>query len=343
MRTRQIELPPEVSDQTLRTFLRLYQLETWTREMVYLELKAYYGTDWWTEIQGLRNVPVNLAEKYRSRDRRHPHISTPENDPLWFISFDTLLKILFHAKMWKRFAPYFTTKKILRGKFEEIGPVRNRVAHCRALHAYDLRRLEQLMLDFDQGFWRFCTSYQDYYAFTGNLSANKVVENYRNNPEVTVNYTVRPSLRIRRINRELGRGLIYDVTIVSEHPLSRFMDYEPILKSTQHVHKYVLHIILDSFQNSLRVTIPGTVGTTTVIEVIEKFSYACRNFYSIRPLVPLTSKIEVEKSSDLIREYDGRQQPFQLIAAKWPHYVIPPSHPYSFLDRGCPCSFFGVE
>jgi len=343
MRTCQIELPPEVSDQTLRTFLRLYQLETWTREMVYLELKAYYGTDWWTEVEGLRNVPVNLAQRYRSRDRQHPHISTPENDPLWFISLDTLLKIIFHDKMWKRFAPYFTTKKILRSKFEEIAPVRNRVAHCRPLHVYDLRRLEQLMLDFDQGFWRFCTSYQDEYAFVGKLSSNEVVKKYRDNPDVTVNYTVRPSLRTRRTKPELGRGLIYDVTIVSRHPLSRFFDYEPILKSTQHLHKYILHIILDSFQNSLRVTIPGIVPATTAIEVIEKFWFACRNYYSVVSLVPLFSKIENEEPRDVLREHEARLRPFQLIAAKWPHYVIPPSHPYAFLDRSCPCSFFGIE
>jgi hypothetical protein len=346
MRTHTLELPPEVSDQTLHTFLRLYQLETWIREMVYLELKAYYGIDWWAEVEGLKrgNIRADLAEKYRSKDSQHPHISTPENDPLWFISFDSLLKIIFNEKMWKRFAPYFTTKTILRSKFEEIAPVRNRVAHCRSLHAYDLRRLEQLMLDFDQGFWRFCTSYQDHYVFAGKLSNNEVAQNYENNPDVTVYYTVRPSLKIaRRINPEIGRGVIYDVTIVSKHPLSRFLDYERILKSTRHVHKFVLHIILDSFQNSLRVTIPGTVTTTTVIEVIEKFWYACRNFYSISPLVPLTSKTDVTQVSDLFREHEDRQRPFQLIAAKWPHYVIPPSHPYVFLDGSCPCSFFGIE
>jgi hypothetical protein len=342
MRTIQIELPPEVSDQTLRTFLRLYQLETWIREMVYLELKAYYGIDWWTEVEVLKHpsIRVDLAERYRSSDRQHPHISTPENDPLWFVSFDTLLKIIFHAKMWERFAPYFTTKRIVRSKFEEIAPIRNRVAHCRSLHAYDLRRLEQLMLDFDQGFWRFCTAYQDHYVLPAN---NSVAENHKNPPDITVYYTARPSLKIRRIKPELGRGLIYDATIISKHPNARFMDYEPILKYTQRFHKYVLHIILDSFQNSLRVTIPGAVTPETVTEVIEKFSYACRNYYSVGPLVPLNPQAQNEKASDIVREHEGRQRPFQLIAAKWPHYVIPPSHPYAFLDGSCPCSFFGVE
>jgi hypothetical protein len=109
MRAHNVELPPEVSDKNLRTFLRLYRLETWIREMVYLELKAFYGVNWWPEVEGLKraNIPVNLAQKYRSKDSQHPHISVPENDPLWFILFDTLLKIIFHGKMWKRFVPYF--------------------------------------------------------------------------------------------------------------------------------------------------------------------------------------------------------------------------------------------
>jgi hypothetical protein len=345
MRTTSVEVPPEVSDHTLRTFLRLYQLETWMREMVYLELKAYYGTDWWTEVEDLKkaNIRVDLAERYRSKDRQHPHISTPENDPLWFISFDTLLKIIFHPKMWKRFESYFTTKKILQSKFEEIAPVRNRVAHCRSLHPYDLRRLEQLMLDFDQNFWRFCTSYQDYYVFAGNLVTNEVAQKYEKSPDVTVYYGVRPSVKLRRIKPELGRGLVYDVNIASTYPQSRFLDYEPILKYTRNFHKFVLHIVLDSFQTHLRVTIPGTVTAATTIEVIERFWYACRNFYSTRPFVPLVSNAEPKQQDGFMREHEARQKPFDMIAAKWPHYVVPPSHPYDFLDRDCPCSFFGIE
>lgn len=344
MPTRTIEVPPEVSDQTLRTFLRLYQLETWMREMVYLELKAYYGIHWWAEVEGLKraNVPVYLAQKYQSRDSQHPHISTPENDPLWFISFDTLLKIIFHPKMWKRFSFYFTTKKILRSKFEEIAPVRNRVAHCRTLHVYDLRRLEQLMLDFDQNFWRFCTSYQDHYYFAGNLADNEVARNFENKSGITLHYTVRPSLKIRRLKPELGRGIIYNVMIASEQPFSRYFDYEAILKYTRRVHKYVLHIVLDSFQNSIRVTIPSTITPSTVIEIVEKFWYACRNYYSTRPLVP-TSTRDVASAADIRRESEERYRPLQMIASKWPHYVIPPSHPYEFLDGSCPCSFFGIE
>ena len=336
------DLPPEVSDQTLRAFLRLYQLETWIREMVYLELKAYYGTDWWAEVEGLRrpNVPVNLAEKYRSKDRQHSHISTPESDPLWFVSFDTLLKIIFHPKMWKRFEPYFTTKKILRSKFEEIAPVRNRVAHCRALHEYDLRRLEQLMLDFDQGFWRFCTSNQDYYVLP---EKNALAAKYKNHPDINVSYTVRPSLKARRIKPDLGRGLVYDATIVSKYPNARYLEYERILRYTQRFHKYVLHIVLDSFQNSVRVTIPGAVAEAIVIEVIEKFHYAALNCYSVVPLVPLKLEAVEETKRDYAREHEQRLRPFQAIAAKWPHYVIPPSHPYAFLDGSCKCSFFGVE
>jgi hypothetical protein len=350
MEIHDIGLPPEVSRSTLNAFLRLYQLETWMREMAYLELKAFYGTDWWEFVKGLDRpaVPVHFAEKYRTKDKQHPHTSTPENDPLWFISLDTLLKIMLHPKIWGRFQTYFTTRKILQIKFEEIAQIRNRVAHCRSLHQYDVRRVEQLMLDLDHGFWRFCTSYSDSYHFTEKLADNPLAKHLAqaqrrgDHLEVDLYYTIRPSLKLRRrLRPQLGAGIVYDVRIGSKHPLNRFFDYDQILKTTRAVHGSVLHIILDSFQTGFRITIPGTTQSDRVIEVFEKFSYACRNNYSVRPLVPIDHGIA--ENVDPVGETVNRKEPIQLIAEKWPHYVISPAHPYSFLDGGCPCSFFGID
>lgn len=227
MRTRTIDLPLEVSHPTLRAFLRLYQLETWTREMVYMELKAYYGMDWWDEAEeALRRArfPVNLTSRYLAKDKQHPHISTPENDPLWFISFESLLKIIFDAKLWKLFDSYFTTKRLLRVRFEEILPIRNRIAHCRDLHAYDVDRLEQLMRDFDQGFWRFCTSYNSRYCFAGELSKNKVYQHFESarTENLDLHYSVRPLVVSRKPRPDLDRGSIYDVTITTRASVAVF-------------------------------------------------------------------------------------------------------------------------
>ena len=53
-------------------------------------------------------------------------MATPETDPLWFISFDAPLKIVFDDQLWKLFECYLTTKELLQATFTEIAPIRNR-------------------------------------------------------------------------------------------------------------------------------------------------------------------------------------------------------------------------
>ena len=162
MRTRKVTIPPFISDNTLHAFFRLYEFEHWLREMIYTELKTFYGADWQAEMQnaikrsGRAGIP---AERSLRADKRHPHMTTGETDPLWYLSFDGLQRIVFDQKLWKKFQPCLTTKSILRAKFDEISPIRNRVAHCRELHPDDVSRLERVLRDLDKGFWRFCTSY----------------------------------------------------------------------------------------------------------------------------------------------------------------------------------------
>lgn len=347
MRIRNVDIPPEVSDDTLKAFLRLYQLETWIREMVYLELKSYYGMNWLAEVEAvLRRAKLNitLASKYAAKDKKHQHISTAENDLLWYMSFDSLLKIIYDKKMWRLFASYFTTKKVFRVRFEEILPIRNRVAHCRALHSYDVDRLSQFLRDFDQGFWRFLSSYGDEYAFVNKLENNTVVQHFKATQEADlyINYSVRPYVK-RAPNPQLGPGFNYDITISTRYR-ERYFQYDRILKGTRSWHKYVLHILMDSFQHSVRVTFPGTLDGPTVIEAVERFMQVAHNTYSVVPLVPLSVKVKAEdgSQSESLVETGARNRPFDLIAAAWPHYVVSPSHPYTFIDSSCPCSVFDV-
>jgi hypothetical protein len=181
--------------------------------VVYMKLKAFYGMDWWDEAEKALNrarVPVELTTRYLAKDKQHPHISTPENDPLWFISFESLLKIIFDARLWKLFEVYFTTKKLLRVRFEEILPIRNRVAHCRNVHAYDVSRLEQLTRDLDQGFWHFCKSDNSRYCFAGELSKNKVYDHFKSarTENLGVYYSVRPFAAARKPRPQLDRDFI---------------------------------------------------------------------------------------------------------------------------------------
>lgn len=119
------------------------------------------------------------------------------------------------------------------------------------------------------------------------------------------------------------------------------MDYRSILKATRRWHRDVVHIILDSFQRTLRVTFPTALDPNRIIEAAEEFHSACRNHTTIRSYrdEAISALPPEHRETD---EYEAGNRPFRMIAAEWPHYVLPPGNPLTFLDPGCPCSFFSV-
>jgi len=80
MRELKIELPREVSPQSVVGYARLFQLENWLRELVYLETKARFGKDWWTECQEARSrsgspgIPAEKSLSGDARKRRGPKV-----------------------------------------------------------------------------------------------------------------------------------------------------------------------------------------------------------------------------------------------------------------------------
>lgn len=142
---------PELPERILATYARLWQLETWLRRLVYVELRAADGDSWGARFAS--------AEKAKEADKHLTHMPTPEDDPLSFAQLSDLKKII--STEWKLFAPFLPPQSIWEGKLEEVSQVRHRVAHFRMGHHDDLQRVIQLLRDLDQGFWRFCTSYND--------------------------------------------------------------------------------------------------------------------------------------------------------------------------------------
>ena len=141
---------PELPKRMLSTYARLWQLETWLRRMVYVELRALRGDDWSAGIK---------AEAHYKADKRLSHMPTPEEDPLSYITFSQLTGLI--SNNWNGFGCYFPPENIWLAKLEEIGQIRNRVAHFRSGHADDHPRLLQFLRDLDRGFWTFCTSYNN--------------------------------------------------------------------------------------------------------------------------------------------------------------------------------------
>lgn len=92
-------------------------------------------------------------------------------------------------------------------------------------------------------------------------------------------------------------------------------------------------IILDSFQKSIRVSIPALYPAQAIIDAAERFYYAAGNMYS-------PGRPDARTEGDTPLDYDALLRPFEVIAAQWPHYVIPPGHAFEVLGPDCPCSIF---
>ncbi len=359
-----LELSTGQNPELLKGYCIVHQIENWFRELVYLELKAHFALNWWEiackalDRSKGRGIP---AERSLKADKAHPHMSTPETDPLWFLSFDSLLRIIFDQKLWPIFHPYLTTKQLLRAKLEEIKPIRNRIAHCRSLHADDLNRLHVFVRDLDQGFWKFCTSYNNNRPIIAELKHDPVYRNFAarecisyakveprtwarigihrcTNLCLMVDYIVRPSAtRQARSKITMWKGAAYDVTFIKRDQHS-FLDYRRILRTTHPVHDKALHIFLDGFQKQLRVTFPAFIEAADLIPAIERFHEACVHCTTLQCLrAPITGTPE---ESGSIESYEANMRPFEQIASEWPHYVIPPTHPFSFLCPDMPCTFF---
>lgn len=354
MRERKIELPTEVPAESVIGYARIFQLEYWFRELAYLELKAHFGENWLKEaeraLKGSRGI---TAEQSLSNDKRHPHMATPENDPLWFLPLEGLLRIIFDETLWPVFEPYLTTKELLQAKFTEIMPIRNRIGHNRGLHEDDLDRLRRVLRDLDQGFWRFCTSFNDTQPFIADRRSDAVYSHFQDrmgfdykeiqpgkwalvgstlglSQNVSVEYSFRPSADRSGFP---AKGRLYHLTFSHTAHHERFMNYPDILKYTQRHHHQVVYIILDSFQKSLRVSVPALYPAETIIEAGERFYYATGNMYSPGRIAPTTK-------SDVAFDYDATLRPFEAIAAQWPHFVLPPGHAFEVLGPDCPCSIF---
>jgi hypothetical protein len=345
MRIRRVSIPSLVSDNTLHAFFRLYEFERWLREMVYTELKTYYGADWLTEVDnaikrsGKGGIP---AARSLQLDKRHQHMTTQENDPLWYLSFEVLQRIVFDRKLWRRFQPYLTTKKLLRAKLDEISPVRNRVAHGRELHPEDVPRIERVLRDLDQGFWKFCGSYNRcFYLSTYKKGSDELyqyiaskLKGGRSAVDITPLYSFRPSISPRRRSVP-GRGGVYYLAFVPWATPCKYMDYAELLAFTSRSHKNVLHIMLDSSQRKIILTLPAVLPMNVLRSTVDDFHEACSNVLEHSPSKRLLIKGPRKRKNNSLRGIEERNRRFEQFAAEWPHYVLPPSHPFAIL-AWCP-------
>jgi len=134
-------------------YSRWWQLETWLRSLVYLELRSAKGSAW-ADI-----LPMAPADR-QQRDEEYRHMPTPDaQDPLAYLDAGPLLQLTLDQ--WPLFRLYLPAKKIWAGRIEELKAIRNRIGHCRRPHGDDLDRLEQTLRDLEGGAFRATSSFNN--------------------------------------------------------------------------------------------------------------------------------------------------------------------------------------
>jgi hypothetical protein len=133
-------------------YARWWQLETWLRELIYVELRALYGSTW--------GDAVKVATGRQSQDAAFTHMAgTDSNNPLAYLDYSQLLPVI--QAHWDQFEYALIRRPSWEARQEELARIRHRIGHLRRSHPDDLGRLEQMLRDLEHGAFRALASYND--------------------------------------------------------------------------------------------------------------------------------------------------------------------------------------
>jgi Swt1-like HEPN len=134
-----------ITSDSVAAFVRWWQIETWLRTLVHLELSAKYGTKW----------PAVLGLKFHTlakKNTANAYMLSPDDDDLLsYGDITDLFKIIEDDQYWPLFEKSLVPKVRWIGWTDELRAIRNRVAHCRRPHSDDLDRLEQVLRNLERG------------------------------------------------------------------------------------------------------------------------------------------------------------------------------------------------
>lgn len=127
-------------------YARWWQLETWLRSLVYVELRSAYGSDWASRLP-------KRPECRRLGNEAFRYMATPDAQALLAYTDVADLFEIVDAD-WSLFEKALLPKDVWVGRTVELRNIRNRIGHCRRPHADDLSRLEQTLRDLEGGAFR---------------------------------------------------------------------------------------------------------------------------------------------------------------------------------------------
>lgn len=134
----------------LATYGRWWQLETFLREVAYVELRARWGEAWTDHL-------TKTAPKRAAKDTVNAYMASADaGELLAYADISDLFRLI--EDQWHLFANVLLPKERWAGTAHLLRDVRNRNAHCRRPHRDDPARLKQTLRDLDAGA-RFYSSY----------------------------------------------------------------------------------------------------------------------------------------------------------------------------------------
>lgn len=122
----------------------LFRFENALRLFVYVVLKRQLGKEW--DIAALGDgITIRTETRKRiTQAREHGYLGYDVSSPMLFLNSGELTQIIVSDAYWKFFAPYFrASKAIVLTKLQEIGTVRNSLAHFRPIKQDDIDLIKQ--------------------------------------------------------------------------------------------------------------------------------------------------------------------------------------------------------
>jgi predicted SPOUT superfamily RNA methylase MTH1 len=122
----------------------LFRFENALRIFVYVVLKDRIGKDWDLASIGESGTIRTETKKRIAQAREHGYLGYEVSSPMLYLNSGELTQIISSDAYWKHFAPYFrATKSVVLTKLQEIGTVRNSLAHFRPIRQDDIDLIKQ--------------------------------------------------------------------------------------------------------------------------------------------------------------------------------------------------------
>lgn len=126
----------------------LFRLENTLRVFVYSVLKNQFYSKWQNidleSDDAAKGTIGSISKKRINQARDFGYLCHPVNCPMMFLTAGELIRIITSESYWKFFSRYFPGKReIIKNKLDEIGVVRNSLAHFRPIRKSDIEVLRQ--------------------------------------------------------------------------------------------------------------------------------------------------------------------------------------------------------